>query len=190
MAQPKKYDVKNIALLINPKSMLDLTSTSGDHFGVINLRFVDTTDGLDKLQWISDYTSTGLMFNNLRFRAQWNRDRKDRGVYGWQLHIDNADVNNSRTAEAHLYIMRKIEKVREGFPVRPETFGQFVTLLCLGLGIKTFLRVGERKTGVHSWSSLHEYYYDKNKVGDDLQTLIDREIDQTYFPEERQRKEA
>ncbi|RZU28957.1 hypothetical protein BDD14_6543 [Edaphobacter modestus] len=69
----------------------------------------------------------------------------------------------------------------------PKTFGEFVTMLLKGLGIKTYITVGEAKSNT-PWRLIDDHHHHAHQVDDTLVQLIDSCIDKTYFPEERQKE--
>ena len=186
---PKKIDFKNTALYLNPHTM-DMSSHSGSHYGVWTLSFVDISKGIDGAQYFDRYSVTGLRLRNLRFRAQWERDQKEKGVYGYRLQIHGLDdIERVEDAMALVDILKRVEKVRNNLLVQPTTFGQYVALMCNGLGVKKFIYPTERRTESR-WSNIDQYYHQSAKVDDFLVRMIDRKIDETYFPEERQIRSA
>lgn len=182
-----KLDLKNVALYVNPKQM-DLSSYGGSNFGVWHLNFVDITAGEDNARYFDRYSFTGRHFRHLRFRAQWERDEKAKGVYGQRLQISAGDdIERVEEAEAIVNILKKARKVEDNFIVRPVTFGQYVTLMCNGLGIKKFILPTEEQKEGYKWSDLEGYYNRLHKADEFLGRVIDSKIDETYFPEERQK---
>jgi len=75
-------------------------------------------------------------FSDLRFYAQWDRNAAEFRAYGWHLEYDTVTVRTSAAAGRMAKMLRKIESLRDSLPVSPTTFGQYVTLLTAGLGVK------------------------------------------------------
>ena len=190
MATTKQsIDFKNIALYLNPHN-IDLSSHSGSHYGVWTLHFVDITKGIDAVQYWDRYSYTGRRVRNLRFRAQWERDHKEKGVYGNRLQIHGQDeIEYVEDALALVDILKRVEKVRQNLLIQPTTFGQYVALMCNGLGIKKFVYPTEQRE-VRTWSGIDQYYHQCAKADELLVRMIDREVEKTYFPEDRQIKSA
>jgi hypothetical protein len=54
---------------------------------------------------------TGRMFNGLTVRVQWTRAKHGES-YAWQMYFDDVCVESVEVAEAHLAMMRRIDKAR------------------------------------------------------------------------------
>jgi hypothetical protein len=187
--EKQKIDFKNIALYVNPQT-IETSSHSGSHFGVWQVGFVDISKGTDSLQYWDRYSYTGRRFRHLKFRAQWERDDKKRGVYGYRLslHVDDT-FEYSEDAQALVDVLKRVEKARQSLLIQPTTFGQYVTLMCDALGVKRFVYPTEPREEKR-WSSLDNFYHVNAKVDELLGLMLDRKIDDTYFPEDRQKKDG
>lgn len=53
--------------------------------------------------------------------------------------------------------LKRIEKIRAAFPCRPQTFGQFAQMLCMGLGVKEICR--ETRANHTGFYTDNEYQY-------------------------------
>lgn len=186
--EKQKIDFKNIALYVNPEA-IDLTQSNGTPFGVWQIGFVDTTKGIDHLDYWDRYSYTGKRFRHLKFRAQWERDNKKRGVYSHRLalHVDDR-FEHSEDAQALVDILKRVEKARQSFLVQPTTFGQYVTLMCDALGVKRFVYPTEPRE-TQSWSSLGKHYHVCAKVDEWLVRMLDNKVDGTYYADDRQKTE-
>ena len=187
--EKQKIDFKNIALYVNPQT-IDLTQSHGSPFGVWMVGFVDISQGTDNIKFFDRYSYTGRRFRHLKFRAQWERDDKNRGVYGHRLslHVDDT-FEYSEDALALVDILKRVEKARQNLIIQPTTFGQYVTLMCDALGVKRFVYPTEPRTEKR-WCSLDNFYHVNAKVDDLLGMMLDSKINDTYFPADRQKKDG
>lgn len=177
-------ELKNVALYVHFDN-LDVRSSCGDHYGVLTLRFIDISEGVDKIRYWDNYSFTGKRFRNLTFRGQWERDQREKGVYGQRLSLHmNDDVERVEDALAILDIMKRIEKARWNLPIEPNTFGQFVALMCQSIGVKTFVCRTDKRDG-HFWSNIDSYYHRSAKIDSYLVRMIDNKIEETYFAAEK-----
>ena len=182
--EKQKIDFANVALYVDPKS-IDQSTSFGTPYGVWKLYFVDISEGLDNIKNWDRYSYTGKRVRHLCFRAQWERNDKARGVYGYSLQLDVQDsIERVEDAQALVDIMKRIEKSREKFFVTPNTFGQYVALMCAGLGVKKFVYPTEEKDSGWGYS---KHYHLSDKVGESLVRFIDWKVEDTYFPEEKQK---
>jgi hypothetical protein len=167
--------------LVVDKSRIDTGSCRGE-YGTWQFRFVDISKGIDALDYPDKWDATGRLFKDLTVRVQWSReDNVTLRTYAWQFYFDDARVEDVQTAESHLAMMKRIDKARQSMVISPNTFGQFLTLMCLGIGVKTFLTKGERKDNP-GWRSLADHYYIGHTVDNYLATLVDHEIARHYYP--------
>jgi hypothetical protein len=182
----EKIEFKNVALYVNPQA-IDLSNSSGTPFGVWQVGFVDISKGTNYLQYWDRYSHTGRRFRHLKFRAQWERDDKKKGVYGQRLslHIDDS-FEHWEDAQALVDILKRVEKARQSFLVQPTTFGQYVTLMCDALGVKQYVYPTELREEKR-WSSLDNYYHVSAKVDEWLSRMLDTKVDATYFADDRQK---
>jgi hypothetical protein len=153
-------------------------------FGTWDIRFVDISNGVDNLDYPDKWDATGKVFLDLAFHVQWTRNSEDKQTYAWRLSYDSTSVDSVEIAEAHLLMMKRIAKARQEQIVSPKTFGQFVTLLARGIGVKTFVRRGQPRETT-SWRSLSDHYYSSHLVDDLLVHLIDHEIDKHFLSSTR-----
>jgi hypothetical protein len=167
--------LSNFALIVDD-SRIDKT---GEH-GVWKLRFADISRGIDAMEYPDKFDATGRMFNGLTVYVQWTRSEHGK-TYAWNFYYDGVDIENVDVAEAHLSMMRRIKKAREQMIVWPATFGQYITLVTRGIGVKTFVRRGERRDNP-GWRSLSDHYYIPNNVDNYLSNVIDNEISKHYHP--------
>jgi hypothetical protein len=182
----EKIEFKNIALYVNPQA-IDLNNSCGTPFGVWKVGFVDISQGTDHIKYWDRYSYTGRRFRHLQFRAQWERDDKNKGVYGYKLslHIDDT-FEYSEDAQALVDILKRVEKARQNLLVYPATFGQYVTLMCNALGVKRFVYPTEPREEKR-WSSLDNYYHVSSKADEFLGRMLDNKIGDTYYSDDRQK---
>jgi hypothetical protein len=150
---------------------------SSDNIGVWELHFVTTDEG--RVRNLNNYTRTGRMFQDLRFRGQWNTDRPDQGVYSNELSIKGARIHRVSEAQELLDVMKTIEKARESIAISPASFGQYIVLMCQALKIrKAVIQSSERTRS--GWGSYDDYDFRELTMASSVQTLIDDTIQRTY----------
>ena len=71
---------------------------------------------------------------NLQFRAQVSHQEGEQ-PYGYSLAYSQVYSVELREAERMVKMLKKAEKADERFPVRPTSYGQYVQLMCSGLGV-------------------------------------------------------
>jgi hypothetical protein len=74
-------------------------------------------------------------FADLVISCQWSEDRHDEPTYGHQTFYRDVYRVEARDAARMAKMFKIIEKVESNFPVHPASFGQYVALLCAGLGV-------------------------------------------------------
>jgi hypothetical protein len=178
MKTPVKHNFADFALVVD-KTLIDTRSCSGE-YGTWQLRFVNMSKGIDNLDYPDKYDSTGRMFHDLTISVQWTRTEHGK-TYAWRFSYKDADINSIQAAEAHLCMMKRLDKAYRSMVITPQTFGQYATLMVRGIGVKTFVRKGERKDNP-GWRSLQDNYYYGHSVDSYLAEYLDSAISQNYLP--------
>ena len=124
--------------------------------GTIALSFVEVRvneAGFDEVRNPQSDDYSGSPYADLQFHAQWNTDRGEtyaaNCTYAHDCYYSAPYNVKRRRTERMLKMLKKIESATEKFPVHPASFGQYVVLLCQGLGIKR-LCVTENSRGWHN----------------------------------------
>ncbi len=128
-----------------------------------------TTEGNLEVRNPSDYDQDFAPFCDLRFRCQSSGDMNDAKPYAYAIEYRGLSTVNLRDAERMLKMLKRIEKATKSFPVAPETFGQFVQLMCQALKVTHVVKDG-KGNGWHN-----ETEHTTWKVSE-IQWLIDRQI--------------
>lgn len=184
--EKQRVDLKNVALYVNPHNI----DTHHKPYGTWKLGFVDITKGYDDLKFWDRYSYTGKRFRNLFFRAQWELNNKDVGVYGQRLILDmgfDSSIEHAGDLTPMVEILKKAEKAQYNFLIQPKTFGQFVALVCLNLGVKTFVYPSNEIRNETGWGTVDKYWQRQDKIGDYLVRMIDNKIEGTYLKTEEQK---
>ena len=120
-------DATEYAIFIDPKAV-----KLRDHFGGLEISIVRIIEhGAVRNPGADD------PFDNLVFSAQWDRDDQSEHTYGWDVRYRDIYSVEKNDAERMVKMFRRLERINERFPVRPTSFGQYVSLTASGLGIKT-----------------------------------------------------
>jgi hypothetical protein len=157
-----------IALLVPNAIKADYSfGTQSFEYGFVTV----TTEGtLQVRNTSSDYYSGRFgEFDDLRFRCQASGDMGDGKPYGYGIQYRGLHHVELRDAERMVKMLKKCSAVEKGFPVAPETFGQFVQLLCQGLKVTHVVKAGAG----NGWHD--ETEYTTWKVSE-IQWLVDRQI--------------
>ena len=132
-------------------------------FGTLSLSFVTVRTneaGFNEVRNPSSSSWDGSPYADLQLHTQWNTDAgaqyKADCTYGESAYYKSPYCVGLHEAERMAKMLKRIAKVEEKFPVRPATFGQWVVLLCAGLGVKR-LCVTEKSRGWHHENS-HDFY--------------------------------
>ncbi len=110
-------------------------------------------------------------FDDLSFRCQASSDMCDGKPYGYSIEYHDVGRVEARDAERMTAMFKRLQKIEAAFPVRPETFGQYVALICHGLGVECCIQDRDGGNGWH-----HETEHQQWN-GTDIQWLVDRQID-------------
>ena len=108
-------------------------------------------------------------FADLHFRCQITPGMAEDKTYAHGLYYRNVYSVELEDAERMTKMLRRIRKAEENFPVRPESFGQYVQLLCHALGVSGAVKA----TSEGDWHS--EISYATFRPGE-IQWLIDTRI--------------
>ena len=106
---------------------------------------------------------------DLQFTCQASGDMNEAKPYGYGVRYGQVFSVELRDAERMYKMLKRVEKARESFPIQPETFGQFVQLMCQALGVKRVVKAGAG----NGWHSETEYTTWKPT---EIQWLVDRRI--------------
>ncbi len=128
-------------------------------------------DAAGKVRNCSDSDDFSADFDDLTFRCQVSARTCEGEPYGFSCEYKDIYTLDLRRAERCVKMLRKIEKAGEKFPVHPETFGQFVALLCAALGITGAVQAPEDNR-----STWHDETNYKHWKANDIQWLVDRQI--------------
>lgn len=128
-----------------------------------------TVNTADKVRNVSDHGELAP-FCGLAFRCQASAGMCDGKPYAYSVEFRDVHSVNLAEAERMAKMLKRIEKIERSFPVRPETFGQFVQLVCHGLKVSRVL-----KEGIKGGRSHDETEYSNWKPSE-IQWLIDSQI--------------
>jgi len=127
--------------------------------GTIALGFVEVRTeeaGFEEVRNPQSDDYSGSPYADLQLHAQWNMDRgetyADNCTYAHDCYYSNLYNVKLRRSERMVKMLKKIAQVTEKFPVHPATFGQYVVMLCAGLGVKR-LCITENSRGWHNENS-------------------------------------
>jgi hypothetical protein len=168
----KKTDVVDglaIALYL-PKAFRPDFSGMGTQ--AFELDFVTVNDREQVRNCSNSYSDdTQAMFADLSFRCQASPDMNDGKPYAYDLCYRHVHTVDTGRCERMLKTLRRIDKAGEKFPVRPETFGQFVAMHCRALGVMKVARC----TGDNGWhnESSHQFW-----LANDIQWLVDGQVNE------------
>ncbi len=127
-----------------------------------------TAEG-SKVRNPSDSYSAQTPFCSLTFYCQASADMNEGKPYAWSLEYRDVGTVDLSRCESMLKTLKAIAKAESKFPVRPETFGQFVALHCAAL--KVTLAVQDQSEG--NWHNETEHTFWK---ASDIQWLVDRQV--------------
>lgn len=124
-----KKQTEKFAILIR-KSSRDIRH--GDGYGVIELSVVDISSGQVR------NPGCDHKFHDLQFRCQWDTASKLTDyTYAWEIAYRDSFAIRLRDAQRMLKVLRAAENAFRKAKVRPLTFGQYVTVVALALGINS-----------------------------------------------------
>lgn len=130
-----------------------------------------TVDDAARVRGISGIDDELFMsFDNLTFRCQVGGSTNDGKPYGYSLEYKDVYSVGLREAERMVKMLRRIDKASESFPVHPETFGQYVSLMCAALKVNMVVQ-----EPADSGRSHDDTMYTLWKLKD-CQWLVDRRI--------------
>lgn len=99
-------------------------------------------------------------FDDLIFRVWISWSTGEVAAGSWEMLYDQLYATDRRDCERMLKCFKRLDKIREKIPINPSTFGDYVALMCSGLGIKRFVQtVG--KGG--SWHTENTYRFSEIK---------------------------
>lgn len=136
-----KKTTEKFALLLRNKNR-DIRH--GDIYGKIEISIVDISEGVRN-------PGSEHAFNDLSFRAQWDIDGGTR-TYGWEAAYRDVYIVRLAEAKRMFSTLQKIEKAYLRAKVKPLTFGQYVTVVALALGIKHVKKESIRSPDVLTYS--------------------------------------
>jgi len=131
-----------------------------------------TINGAGEVRNPSDYEPEQHPYKDLEFRCQISpADHSKFKPYGFSCEYRHVYIVDLRNAEVMCKMLKRIDKASEKWVVRPETFGQYVSLVCQSINITDAVHARDgTETG---WHNDTEYIYWKAK---DIQYLVDRRI--------------
>ncbi len=158
-----KSDLK-IALYIRNAIKPDYSfGTQGFEYGFV------TVNEKGEVRNPSDYGEQAA-FTDLQCRCQASSDMCDGKPYAYHTEYHGVTSVNQSGAERMLKTFKRLTKIISGFQVQPETFGQYVQLICIGLKIDAVMKAGKGAGGWHS-----ETEHTTWKVSE-IQWLIDTQV--------------
>ena len=89
-------------------------------------------------------------FTDAQFYVQWNGEddaTRPEHTYAWSLNYANVYSVDLDKAERMVKFLRKVEKAESKTPIRPTTFGQYVTLMASALGITKLVKPSSANAG-------------------------------------------
>lgn len=182
----EKLQLSDVALYVNP-SLIDHSCRD---YGVWHLRFVDTSKGIDHLEWFDRFSYTGNRFRHLRFRLQWDKADRKQGVYGYDLKLEvDEEFSRSEDIKPLMDAIKTIEKARENMAIYPSKFSDYVALMCIALGVKKFVYPQGERDGNH-FGVLARNYHHSAKIDHWLVSMLERNVDKTFFPESEEQQTA
>ncbi len=162
-----------IALHIRHEIKADYSyGTQSFHLGFVTVEKAGPKQGS-----VRNPSSDGVFFafQDLQFRCQASADMCEGKPYAYSIEYHDVGRVEARDAERMTAMFKRLQKIEASFPIRPETFGQYVALVCNGLGVDCAIR--DMSAG--SWHNETEHQTWK---GTDIQWLVDRQID-TFLTE-------
>jgi len=142
-------------------------------YGTIDLRVVEIRE-----EGLRNPRCDESPFEDISFNAQWCVKDAERSTYAWEVDYRSPFSVRLERAERMVKLLRRVEKIQRSLPVKPSTFGQFVSLIASRLGIKEFVN----QESSHGWSLDHGDYLSVGiREGGEL---IDRLIAESRTPKE------
>jgi hypothetical protein len=155
-----------------PKTVVEDADTPG--LATIELSIVKTEYSNGERQ--PAYSHVEKHLQNFKIYAQLEKSQKYT-TYAWQAHYSGPMTLGIRDLEEKLKWMKKVDRVIKGFPVKPQSFGQFVQMLASGLKIKSVIRrsTPERlqKTGLEF--DHPDFRYLESEIDRDIRDYFDRQ---------------
>ena len=183
MSKREPYDPSHIALLYEPKTGLDCTFSGDIPFGVLTFGFVAVDARRESLESLNDFRPISRMFRHLQFRGQWERNQQIKGVYAQQLRMANIhELTNGRETRELADMLERVNRIRFKLPCEPVSYGQFVVLMLRGLKVRQAVQTTKLKES-RAYPSLQDWEFRSIGIGRELQGMIDRTIEETYFHE-------
>ncbi len=130
-----------------------------------------TVDAAGKVRNCSDTDPFSADFDDLIFRCQVSRAISDGKPFAYSCEYRGIHSLDLTRAERCLKMLRKVAKASDKFPVRPESFGQYVQMMARALGITALVQ--HPKDGGSGWHDETNYITWKAK---DIQYVIDAQI--------------
>ena len=120
------------ALYLCGKSIQTERDSEGTPTGRVELPIVE----VNQQQQIRNPSET--LFENFMFRCQWHAKIDEFRPFGFEAEYRSVYAIDLAKAERHVKMLRKVSKV--AFPISPNTFGQWASLMAKHLGITLLLR--------------------------------------------------
>ena len=117
------------------------------------------------------------MFDDLTFRLYFSwRDGKFTADM-FECLYDNVSSVDAQRSETIAKGFKKCSRARDGFPIQPSTFGQYVALMAAGLGVKEIIRESpsERRRNTASFGMYSDSTWQTLPISH-AQGIIDAEI--------------
>lgn len=153
--------ITEYAIFIDPKSL-----RLRDGFGGLEISIVRITE-----EGVRN-PSTDDPFDNLVISAQWDRDDHSERTYGWDVRYRNVFAVDKQDAERMVKMFRRIERVEKKFPVWPTSFGQYVSLMAQGLGIRSARRRSLNSLDTGNYSQMELQVWRIQEVAGVIDSMI------------------
>lgn len=145
-----KKTTEKFALLLRNKNR-DIKH--GDNYGKMEIAIVDISTGVVR------NPGSEHAFNDLSFRAQWDTDGGTR-TYGWEAAYRDVYIVRLAEAKRMFSTLQKIERAYLRANIKPITFGQYVTVVSLALGIKHVMKESIHSLDVLTYSEREFQHWD------------------------------
>ena len=140
--------------------------------GTLSLRFVTVRKNEGGFDEVRNPSYENETYSDLELHTQWNTERTETYsatcTYGDSVYYKTPYRVGRHEAECMLKMLKRIKQVEAKFPIHPASFGQWVVLLCKGLGIKRLCVVAGNSRGWHNENShtFHPIAEAQHKIDD------------------------
>ena len=170
-----KQTTPALAIMVEPVTLK--TSDFRDTSTFYRLSFVTVGEN-GEVRNVTDSFDTrhlaGLEDLVFRLWISWNDNRFTADQ--WEVLYNQVYSVNLSKAEKMVKTLKRVQKISEKWIARPQTFGQFVAMISIGLKVTHFVQLRGASRG---WHSDNDYIITKGL--DDLASTIDRHIEEAHW---------